>query len=208
MSTLIIRPARRQDSMTIAALFRLSSDGYADYIWSQHNCPGMSLLAIGAQRYRRENTAFSYQNCLLAERDGRTLGMLHSFAIPHDSRPTPVSDPVLRAVSELEVPGSLYISSLAVFADYRHQGIGSRLLAFGHAKARAEEHDWTSLICFEENQDALRLYEAFGYEIVDRRPLTPHPMIHVTGDALLMRRSVALDSPQTVTPDCEDPIAA
>lgn len=191
MSTLSFRPARLQDCMTIAALFRISSDGVADYIWSQVNCPGLSLLAIGEQRYRRENTAFSYQNCLLAERDGRTVGMLHSFPIPRDSRPIPVNDPILRAASELEVPGSLYISSLAVFPAHRGQGIGSSLLEHGHAKAQAEGYDCVSLICFEENRDSLRLYRRYGYEVVDRRTIEPHPLIHVSGDALLMRRALA-----------------
>lgn len=190
MSRLIFRPARRQDSMTIAALFRISSDGVADYIWSQYDCPGLSLLAIGEQRYRRENTAFSYQNCTLAERDGRTLGMLHGFPIPRDSKPRPIADPILRAAGELEIPGSFYISSLAVFAGHRRLGIGSRLLELAHAKAWAEGHDGVSLICFAQNRSALRLYRRHGYVPVDSRPIEPHPMIHARGEALLMRRAL------------------
>ncbi len=190
MTSLSFRPARRQDCMTIAALFRISSDGVADYIWSQVDCPGLSLLAIGEQRYRREDTAFSYQNCLLAERDGRSVGMLHSFPIPADSKPRPINDPILRAAAELEVPGSLYISSLAVFGPYRDQRVGTRLLEIGHAKAQAEGFDCVSLICFEQNAGALRLYRRLGYAVVDRRRIEPHPLIQVHGDALLLRRAV------------------
>ena len=205
MSTLIFRPAQREDCLTIAALFQISSDGYADYVWSQYDCPGLSLLAIGEQRYRRENTAFSYQNCVLAEDGGRVVGMLHSFPIPRDSQPTPAADPVLRGPSELEIPGSLYISSLAIFPGFRGRRIGSRLLDVAHAKAAAEGLTSVSLICLEENQGALRLYQRNGYEEVDRRPIVPHPLIHASGDALLMKRPIV---PSTSLPANETTEAA
>ena len=43
MTDVIIRPARREDAGTIAALYRISSDGVADYIWSRLAEPGEAL---------------------------------------------------------------------------------------------------------------------------------------------------------------------
>ena len=79
--------------------------------------PGHSLLEIGERRYQRENTAFSYQNCVVAERAGEVIGMLHAFVIEPAAGPPgePDSiDPVLRPYAELEAPGSLYISGVAL----------------------------------------------------------------------------------------------
>lgn len=189
------RPAERDDSPIIARLFQISSDGLANYIWSQLAQPGEALLAVGARRYAREGEAFSYQNCLVAERAGAVVGMLHSFEMPEPEPPAPgdaaeAPDPVLRPYGELEVPGSLYISGLALFPDHRGQGLGSRFLARADDRARRLGLPNLSLICFEQNQGALRLYRRHGYAIVDQRTIVPHPTLHATGEALLMVREL------------------
>jgi ribosomal protein S18 acetylase RimI-like enzyme len=43
-----------------------------------------------------------------------------------------------------------------------------------------------SLIVFEQNTGARRLYERYGYVEKRRHAVVPHPLIHYTGDALLM----------------------
>ena len=42
-----------------------------------------------------------------------------------------------------------------------------------------------SLLVFEANDGAVRLYRRHGFREVDRRTLVPHPLIHCTGDVLL-----------------------
>lgn len=191
----VLRPARRSDCRRIAELFRICSDGVADYIWSQlqRDYPGLSLLEIGQRRYQRENTAFSYENCLVAEHDGLVIGMMHCFLI--EARAAPATDaaaldPVLAPYAELEIPGSLYISGLAVDAAHRGQGLGTRFLIAARERARRLGCPALSLICLAENVRALRLYEREGFAVVDRRPIVPHPLIHAAGDALLMRAPV------------------
>ena len=122
----VIRNATKTDAGAIAELFRLSSEGVADYIWDglRNDYPGLGLVDIGAQRYARENTEFSYQNCLIAETDGRTAAMLHGFIMESDGIPPPDMDPVLRPYAELEVQGSYYVSGIAVYPEFRGRGIG------------------------------------------------------------------------------------
>ena len=36
------------------------------------------------------------------------------------------------------------------------------------------------------NEEALRLYRQLGYEVIERAPIVPHPLIRASGDALLM----------------------
>lgn len=41
-------------------------------------------------------------------------------------------------------------------------------------------------IAFEQNEGSVRLYRRPGYRVARRAPVVPHPLIHYTGDALLM----------------------
>lgn len=187
---LSIRPACKADAREIARLFLMSSDGLAAYIWAKAGEGTGDLLDIGAARYGRENTAFSYQNCHLAEVEGQICGMLHAFEMTADGGVE--TDPVLRPYAELEDPGSLYVSGLAVDEAFRQRGIGHRLAGFAKRLATARGLPRVSLICFERNGPALALYLARGYKITDRRAVVPHPSLHYDGgDAVLMIKAVA-----------------
>lgn len=189
--TVAFRQARRDDARRIAELFRLASDGVADYVWTllAEEEPGLSPIEIGARRYARENAAFSYQNCIVAEQGQRVVGNCHAFVIETPSS-TEGLDPVLRPYAELEAPGSLYISSLAVDPEAQGRGIGSGLLERAIDRAARLGVEQLSLIVFEQNLGARRLYARFGFEEIDRRSIVPHPLIHATGAALLMVRTV------------------
>ncbi len=195
--TFALRPARSEDCKAIAELFLISSDGLAEYIWSGLAEPGADLTEVGAGRYAREAVPFSYENCLLAV-SGETvsgemasgnevLGMLHAFEMPPKEEGEEESDPVLKPYSELEDVGSLYVSAIALYPGYRGLGIGTTLLAAADERARRQNLPRLSLICFEMNEGALRLYRRQGYRESDRRALVPHPCLHYeAGDALLM----------------------
>lgn len=189
-----LRPAVPADAGRIAALFRISSDGVADYLWQrlQPDYPGLDPLEIGRRRYEREGVAFSYQNCTVADRGGEVVGMAHAFVMPErDPDDGPEADPVLAPYAALELPGSLYISGLAVLPGHRDGRIGSRLLETTRTRARDLGTPMLSLICFEQNRGAMRLYRRHGFEEIDRRPIVPHPLIRHTGDAVLMAAGVA-----------------
>lgn len=181
-----IRRARRDDVPDIAALFRLSSGGVADYIWRALAAPGEAPLDVGIRRYAREGVGFSYENCLVAEESGAVVGMVNAFPLAASDEPAAEEDPVLRPYAELEVPDSLYISGIAVLPPYRGQGLGSRMMLAMQERARATGLARLSLIAFAENVASVRLYERLGYQIIDRRPVVPHPLIRYEGEAVLM----------------------
>jgi ribosomal protein S18 acetylase RimI-like enzyme len=186
-----LRPATPADCADIARLFLISSDGLAAYIWSRMDMPGLSIEEIGARRYARENVAFSYQNCLIAECDGRTAGMLHAYPMTLPETPQAEEDPVLRPYSELEDYGSLYISGVALYPVHRGRGLGTQLLDAAAGRARELDLPRLSLICFERNMRAMALYRRRGFREVDRRALVPHPSLkYADGDAVLMARSL------------------
>ena len=181
------RSALRSDAREVARLFRISSEGASDYIWSQLSEPGQDLLDVGASRYAREDVDFSWQNCLIAESEGRVIGMMHSYVMRHDPQAAPVTDPVLAPYADLEIPDTLYISSLALHEDWRNQGLGAQFLT--HARQRSSDLnlDGLSLIDYAANTGARRFYERHGFRIVGQCQVTPHPMIRVTGEAYLMQ---------------------
>ena len=186
-----IRRGRPGDAADIARLFLISSDGLAAYIWAQHAQNGEPVAEVGAARYARSGTAFSYENCLLATRDGAIVGMIHAFEMPEPDGAGPEPDPVLAPYAALEDPGSLYISGLAVLPGLRGQGVGGALLDRIEAFAQTQGLPRLSLICFERNVQARDFYLRRGFTVTDRRPLVPHPSLHYTdGDALLMVRRV------------------
>ncbi len=198
------RAATKADARRIAELFRISSGGVADYVWSAmaSDYPGLSPVEIGAHRYAREDIAFSYRNGVVAERDdGEVVGMLIAFEEPaHDARggaeeeaaAEPAAGPdVLRPYRELEVPGSYYISGMALLPEHRNRGLGTRFLRIARDRARERGLDTLSLQAFAQNTGAIRLYERHGFAVIDRRPIVPHELIRYTGDILLMTSPVS-----------------
>jgi ribosomal protein S18 acetylase RimI-like enzyme len=196
------RWAVKEDAPVIAELFSISSDGISDYVWSTltDDYPGLSLPEIGAQRYARENTKFSYQNCIVAEIDGQVAGILLTFPMavepvsPQvDEAPSQEDDgepDVLSPYSELEVPGSLYVAGVAFFPDYRGRGLGTRFMAVAEEQAREKGFSVLSMLAFEQNRRAVALYNRLGYREARRRPVVPHPLIHHTGDVILMVKEI------------------
>ena len=189
MRRLHVRPATKDDCGTIAALYSISSDGVADYIWTKLAGPGEDILEVGRKRYEREGSAFSYENCVVVENEGQVVGMLVAFPMRID--PSEVEDdPVLIPYGKLEEDDSYYICGMAMFPEFRGCGMGTKLLALAEQHAIERGFDKLSLIVFEQNTGARRLYERSGFSEIAREPVFPHPLIHYTGDALLMVKRI------------------
>ncbi|MDX6382001.1 MAG: hypothetical protein QOI57_3025 [Rubrobacteraceae bacterium] len=137
----ISRPATSDDCYRIAELFRISSSGLAEYVWSTLalQYPGLTLLEIGARRYASEEGAFSYKNCTVAELGREVISMMHAYPMedgPAQEEPREPMDPVLEPYSRLEVPGSYYISGMAVFSEHHGMGLDTKMLRIAKEKAR------------------------------------------------------------------------
>lgn len=194
------RPAVLEDCIPIAALFSIASEGVANYVWStlQSDYPGLSLLEIGAARYADDQALFSYKNTVVAEHNGEVIGMMLTFPIAESEEESEAiaelqsesGQPDVLAPYALEAPGTWYICALALFPDFRGQGLGTQFLAIAREQARQNGFKALSLLCFEENFRAFNLYQRNGFEVIDRRAIVPHQLIHVTGDVLLMTSSV------------------
>jgi ribosomal protein S18 acetylase RimI-like enzyme len=186
----IFRPATKADCGKIAELYSISSDGVADYIWTSLAEPGQDIYEVGRQRYERAGTAFSYENCTIADLDGEVAGMLVAFPM-HVDPDAVQSDPVLAPYAKLEEDASYYVCGIAFFPEYRGRGLGTKLMELAEQHARENGFRKLSLIVFEQNEGAKRLYDRLGYVEVRREPVYPHPLIRCTGDAILMVRELS-----------------
>ena len=180
-----IRPAHKYECRRIAELYRISSDGVADYIWTKLAQPGEDILDVGRRRYERQGTPFSYENCKMVELLGAVVGMLVAFPMRIDAK-YKETDPYLVPYSVLEEDQSYYICGMAVDEEHRGKGIGTALLDEAEQTCRHLGLLKLSLIVFEQNVNARRLYERSGYTERRRHSVVPHPLIHYSGDALLM----------------------
>ncbi len=187
-----IRPAVREDCRAIAALFAMGSEGLAEYLWSAIAEPGENPIDAGARRCLRTGVTFSFENCLIADRAGTAIGLLHLFAMDEAaSGPAEPIDPALRPFLDLRDVGSLYISALIVDPRYRGCGLGSRLLDRAEQQARVLRLPRLSLVVLQHNERAMRFYRRAGFREVDRRALAPHPAVpHWTGDAVLLAKAI------------------
>lgn len=188
------RTATREDRYELARLFRIASSGVADYMWRIRlapKYPGLTPLEIGARRFAREEGNLSYKKCVVAEQDGAVIGMLFTFPIEEeqeaDGKP---ADPILKPYEELEIPGSFYICALALLPDFRGRGVGTKMLSIAREQAYERGFGTLSLVVFEQNGGAVRLYERNGFEVAGRAPVVPHELIDHTGDVLLMASEV------------------
>ena len=185
-----IRPAHKRECRRIAELYRISSDGVADYIWTKLADRGEEILDVGRRRYEREGTPFSYENCKFVELEDSVVGMLVAFPMEVDER-YEETDAILVPYSVLEEDQSYYICGMAVDEGHRGKGIGKMLLEEAEGTCLHLGFSKLSLIVFEQNVQARHLYERYGYVETRRHSVIPHPLIHYTGDALLMVKNVA-----------------
>jgi len=103
---------------------------------------------------------------------------------PEDTDEAP--DPILEPYANLEAPGSFYISGMAVLPEHRSNGLGKGLLEGAASRAQELKLSKLSLIAFEQNEGAVKLYKRTGFQIAGRAAVVPHEFIRYTGDALLM----------------------
>ena len=177
-SSTVFRPATREDSRELAELVRFASGGVTEYVWDTlaPEYPGLTPVEIGAARYAREEGDLSYRNCTVAERDGKVIGALHAYpmeAEPEEADDEPV-DPVLEPYAGLDVPGSYYVRAMAVFPEHRGEGLGTKMLEMTKGRARELACQEVSLLVFEQNDGAVKLYERNGFRVVDRATVVPH----------------------------------
>ena len=65
--------------------------------------------------------------------------------------------------------GEVYITNVAVFPEFRRNGVGKSLVGFLVDEMKTEKAEFVTLEVRESNSDAISLYEKCGFEKVGKR---------------------------------------
>jgi ribosomal protein S18 acetylase RimI-like enzyme len=177
-----IRPACQNDSMFIAEIMYLSMGKLADYLFKDNQQPVLTIIKnLVAHNAGRFDSGIAF----VAEIDGKPVGGLVSCegarldklnlaVLPH-LFPAMGMMPALRFLWRgYFLPGGreaerdeYYVSNVGVHSSAQGQGIGSRLLAYAERSAQSTALMKCALVVGLYNQNALRLYQRLGYQIVE-----------------------------------------
>lgn len=190
----MIRKAQASDAEHLVRFVNMASDNLSLYFWKRSVGPEGDPWAYGRERAARDAGNFSYSNAWLAETDGEVAACLLGY--PADD-PAPIDEgtpPIFVPLLELEAlaPGSWYLNVLATYETHRGKGLGSALLAQAEDIARSGGHKTISLIAEDTHLDALRLYQAKGYQEVARRPVVKGDWQVDASEWILFVKPVAL----------------
>jgi ribosomal protein S18 acetylase RimI-like enzyme len=190
-----LRRATEADVPDLVRLFIMATDGIVDVLY--HDLvPGVPTAALFEWRFTQAGSVKSYEYCWVAQQGPRAIGMVHAYPIdrladaPSDPRLTADRLAVLAPLGALveQAHGSYYINAIAVIPECRSSGIGNQLMALAVSEAQQQGCAEVSLLVFEQNGRAAALYRRLGFDVVARSPIIPHPLIHHSGDLLLMMR--------------------
>ncbi|MFJ8693478.1 GNAT family N-acetyltransferase [Streptomyces roseolilacinus] len=87
-------------------------------------------------------------------------------------------DPVRGLVVVRTEPDHLYLDSIAVHPGAQGTGLGRRLLAFVEDRARALGLPQVRLLTNVMMWENRRMYDRYGYEVVERRKDGPYDRVH------------------------------
>ena len=146
-------------------------------IWQAAHQARLGVIPDGARKDRAisvlaSRLALPDARFLLAERDGRVVGVLLACqARENDGAGEPV-------------PGLLHISYVATHPEFWGRGIASQLLAGIASKARAMHNDALQLWVVTNNDRARALYERCGFVFTGREKIDDYgePIAHYRRD--------------------------
>lgn len=186
-----VRWAKADDSAFLAQAALDCSHGVTDFLWREMAWPGKTAHDFLTDIFAGADGPISYQNCLIAELDGKAVGMVQGAQLPLPPTDSQPLHPVLEPFEVLQQHDSLHWMAFAVVPEHRACGVGHVLMSAMDARARREGFLRLTLIVFEENYRAVALYRRAGYAVIDRHALVLVPgMKYCNGDILLMEKII------------------
>jgi ribosomal protein S18 acetylase RimI-like enzyme len=186
------RAALPGDAYALAELAISAGDGMYEFLL-QEMAPKEMLAGLMARSIKQGTAGLSWRNCFVAVDQGVVIGMINAFPaawlreeeqdiLPQDR--VQVLDPIDQA-QDWE---SFLANGVAVYAGYRRQGIGNRLVEWSVEQARARAFTKITSNVWEDNVAARSLFEKQGFRVETRIDVAGHPELSHTGSSLLMVR--------------------
>lgn len=187
-----IKKATMDQAEVIARLIMMAmTDDCCLYFCGEGYGPRSRLLAdfhkMITQLVEREDTQYSYRNTLVAMADNNVVGIAVSYdgGRLHELRRAFIEATKEQfgvdhsSIADETQAGELYLDSLAVFPDYRRQGIAKKLLLATKGKANEMGLPCVGLLVDTDNPVGEALYASVGFRYVDDNQWGGHPMKHL-----------------------------
>jgi len=194
-----MRDAVAADAPALAQLTVMAGHGLMDIFYGGL-IPGKSAAEVIAERRILQPGGFSeFRRWRVAEDpQGRLLGAVNSFPfeVLGEAAPDPLITPerlaVAASLDQLEslARGSYHVNIIAVFPERRRAGTGAALMQDAIAAARRGGFRQVTVATFEADTRLVGFYRRLGFEIVDTRPIDPHPALDYGGNWALLGRSL------------------
>jgi ribosomal protein S18 acetylase RimI-like enzyme len=183
-----ISPAEKHQSADIARLIMeaMDLDCCQYFAGPQHNLHDFELLMTTL--VEAENSQYSYRNTLVALNeaqqvlgacvtyDGKDLRQLRKAFLEGALK---AFGRDFSAMEDETQEGELYIDSLCVLKEFRHQGIASALLKASIEKAKSLHIPAIGLLVDKGNPKAEALYQSLGFTYKNDASWGGHPMKHL-----------------------------
>ena len=135
----------------------------------------------------REDSQYSYRNTLVALDKSKVVGIAVSYdgGLLHKLRQAFVEAAKVHigkdhsGMDDETQAGELYLDSLAVLPEYRHQGIARMLLQATKERANRMGLPFVGLLVDENNSVSEALYISIGFRYVNDNQWGGHPMKHL-----------------------------
>jgi ribosomal protein S18 acetylase RimI-like enzyme len=126
--------------------------------------------------FRRDGNRFSYQYTQAADNGSQVVGLVLSFGGRDEARLNAAVGPWLEREA---ADDEWYVDALAVFKDWGHKGIGTRLLQHAEQQARQHHCSKITLRVAQGNQQALDLYTHRHYVVTQHTLLYGRPYLRM-----------------------------
>ncbi|GGE44733.1 hypothetical protein GCM10007276_22310 [Agaricicola taiwanensis] len=174
------RTGTEADAEDVAILFDMSNAGYITQLWGEEAQEGETWLDVAKRKILAPGSEIGPAHTIIAEAgfgDGRSkvAGMLIWKLIP-DVPPDPSRETdATRAFAELKthVPGSFYLSNMAVYPDWRDYRLATAMLNVAITTAYKMGYKTISAIVHESNTKLLAHYDKRGMAVTASMPVGP-----------------------------------
>lgn len=185
-----IRRGVEGDEEQIAELLSMASGDMLSFILKGID-PSAAALQIYQEMISEKSGIFSLQNCIVAERGGRSVAVANAFpARMIESHLENVRlterEEFLRYRIEHNDPSSFLLNNIAVAPEHRRLGIGRLLLEAVMTAAKQQSLSCVTLHVWADNLDATAFYRSFGFRLKRHIEIPWHcDLPHVGGSLFL-----------------------
>ena len=199
MTEVLIRDAVLDDASALADVCIMAAHGVMELFY-EGLVPGKSVSDLVISQRILEPASFAALTRwrVAVDSSGNFLGAMN--CMDHRVMMEAPDDPLLdearyapiAGLLELEAAAapSYYVNIIATYPQYRRSGVGLTLMHEAERLARLEGFGRMCLCTFDTGDGPLGFYGRLGFEVVDTRPIDPHPAIGVTGNFVLMAREL------------------